>query len=70
MKLAFSRNLLYTPESRSRSSVLAGRYGSFAEYRKHYAAACAELVRRRLLLPDEADRLIAGREKVRAVFLK
>lgn len=47
---------------------IAERYGTFAEYQKRYAAACAELVKRRLLLPDEAEWLIAGRAKVREMF--
>lgn len=50
-----------------RASV-AERYGSFEEYRKRYAAAYADLVRRRLLLPDEAERLIQGCEKSRGAF--
>lgn len=47
---------------------IAERYGSFDRYRRRYAVGCAELVRRRLLLPDEAERLIEGRQKVRGLF--
>ena len=44
------------------------RYGSHAEYRKRFAAACDDLVGRRYLLKEDADRLLAGREKVRDLF--
>jgi hypothetical protein len=47
---------------------IAERYGSFEEYKKRYADACADLVKRRCLLPDEAERLIKGREKLRGLF--
>jgi hypothetical protein len=43
-------------------------YGSFDAYRKQFAAACENLVRRRYLLREDADRLIAGREEVRKLF--
>jgi hypothetical protein len=44
------------------------RYGSYEAYCKQFAAACEDLVRRRYLLREDADRLIAGREKVRTLF--
>jgi hypothetical protein len=44
------------------------RYGNFEAYRKQFAAACDELVERRYLLPEDAKRLVAGREKVRERF--
>jgi hypothetical protein len=44
------------------------RYGSFAEYRQRFALACEELIRRRCLLREDADRLLAGREKLRELF--
>jgi hypothetical protein len=44
------------------------RYGSFDEYRKRCEAACADLVKRRYLLQEDADRFLAAREKVRALF--
>ncbi|MBI4664594.1 MAG: hypothetical protein HY735_37860 [Verrucomicrobia bacterium] len=47
---------------------IAERYGTFEEYRRRYAAACKELVSKRLMLQEDADRLIGDREKVRALF--
>lgn len=47
---------------------LVERYESFAAYRERFARKCAELVRARYLLPEDADRLIAGREKVKKMF--
>lgn len=44
------------------------RYGSFDQYRKQFAAVCAELVKQRLLLQEDAARLLKGREKVRELF--
>jgi hypothetical protein len=44
------------------------RYGSFAEYRKRFAAYCAGLVKQGYLLKEDADRLLAGREKLRPLF--
>jgi hypothetical protein len=44
------------------------RYGSFDQYRQRFAATCADLVRRRYLLSEDADRLVAGREKLRDRF--
>jgi len=46
------------------------RYGSLEEYVKRYGAACAELVQRRHLLKEDADRLVKGREKARERFEK
>jgi hypothetical protein len=45
------------------------RYGSFDEYRRRFAAACEDLVKRRYLLKEDAERLLAGREKVRDRFV-
>jgi hypothetical protein len=39
------------------------RYGSRERYEKEFAAACADLVKRRYLLKEDADRLIAGRQR-------
>jgi hypothetical protein len=47
---------------------LEERYGSYDEYRKRFTAACDDLVRRRCLLKEDAERLLAGREKVRDQF--
>jgi hypothetical protein len=44
------------------------RYGSYDEYRKRFAAACDDLMKRRYLLKEDADRLLTGREKVRDRF--
>ncbi len=44
------------------------RYGSFTEYRQRFALACEELIRRRYLLREDADRLLTGREKLRDLF--
>lgn len=44
------------------------RYGSFEEYRNRYAAACEKLVRERLMLREDADRLVRELEKVRPLF--
>src|SRR5207249_1825738 len=47
---------------------LEERYGNFAEYRKQFAVACDELVKRRYLLKEDAQRLLANREKLRELF--
>src|SRR5262249_40651925 len=44
------------------------RYGSSDNYRKQLATACDDLVRRRHLLKEDADRLLAGRDKMRDLF--
>jgi hypothetical protein len=44
------------------------RYGSFDNYQKQFTAACNDLVKRRYLLQEDADRLIKNREKVRDQF--
>jgi hypothetical protein len=44
------------------------RYPSFAAYRKQFAAACAGLKREGYLLQEDADRLVAGRDKYRGLF--
>ena len=44
------------------------RYGTFAGYKKRWEAARDDLVKRRYLLAEDADRLTAGLEKVRARF--
>jgi hypothetical protein len=50
-----------------RESV-AERYGSYEAYRRQFAAACDELRKGRYLLPEDADRLLKGLEKVRDRF--
>jgi len=47
---------------------LEERYGDFAEYQKRFRIACEELMRQRHMLKEDAERLVAGREKVRALF--
>jgi hypothetical protein len=47
---------------------IAERYGNFTQYRLRFALACEELIRRRYLLREDADRLLAGREKLRELF--
>jgi hypothetical protein len=47
---------------------IAERYGSFADYRLQFAAACEDLVKKRYLLKEDVERLMGGREKVRSQF--
>jgi hypothetical protein len=44
------------------------RYGDFVTYRKRFADTCDDLVKRRYLLREDAERLTANREKVRNLF--
>jgi hypothetical protein len=44
------------------------RYGSFDNYRKQFAAKCAEMVKGRYLLKEDADRAVEGRAKVQYLF--
>jgi hypothetical protein len=46
------------------------RYASFDEYKKRCEAACAELVKQRYMLQEDADRFLKSREKVRNQFAK
>jgi hypothetical protein len=50
-----------------RESVVE-RYGSYEAYRRQFAVACDDLVRRRYLLREDVDRLLTGREKHRGAF--
>ena len=47
---------------------LEERYGSFEKFQKQFAENCASLVKDRYLLNEDAQRLIAGRAKVAALF--
>ena len=47
---------------------LEERYGSYEMYHKRFATACADLVQRRYLLPEDAQRLIDSRAKLRPLF--
>jgi hypothetical protein len=47
---------------------IAERYGTFTEYRRRFSAACDELIQGRYLLREDADRLLAGRDKLRDLF--
>lgn len=47
---------------------IAERYGSFEEYQKRFNVYCADLVKRRYLLPEDAERLVKSRDKVRELF--
>jgi hypothetical protein len=44
------------------------RYGNFEKYQQQFAASCADMVKQRYLLQEDADRLIKGRDKVRERF--
>jgi hypothetical protein len=44
------------------------RYGSFEKYRQQFAATCEEMVRKRYLLPEDAERLVKSREQQRKRF--
>jgi hypothetical protein len=44
------------------------RYGTFAKYREQFAAECRRLVQQRYLLPEDADGLMARRNKLRELF--
>lgn len=44
------------------------RYRDSEDYRERFAAACAELVKARYLLPEDAKRLNASRDKLRELF--
>ncbi len=61
-----------TKEERERDGdprrSIAERYAGSAGYEKRFAAYCADLVKRRLLLGEDAERLVKGREKVRGMF--
>src|SRR5262249_41362266 len=46
------------------------RYSSFDEYKKRCEAACAELVKNRYMLQEDAERFMKSREKVRILFTK
>lgn len=47
---------------------LEERYGSFSQYRQRFDAACDDLVKRRFLLREDAERLVKSRENVRKEF--
>jgi hypothetical protein len=49
---------------------LQERYGSFDRYRRQYAGACDELVEARYLLREDADKLVAERQRFRELFEK
>lgn len=49
---------------------LEERYGSFAEYQKRFSANCEEMVKKRYLLKEDADRLTENRAKLRDQFVK
>jgi hypothetical protein len=68
----------YLPLARTRAERLragdprpsvAERYGSFEEYRKRFAAACANLVKQRYLLDEDARRLAVRQERERGQFV-
>jgi hypothetical protein len=44
------------------------RYSGYDDYRRRFAAVCDDLVKRRYLLKEDAERLLAAREKVRGEF--
>jgi hypothetical protein len=46
------------------------RYASFEHYRDLFTARCAELMKGRYLLQEDADRLVSEREKLRPLFAK
>jgi hypothetical protein len=66
--IPFARTAVARKAAGDPRQSLEERYGSFAEYRKRFAAYCAGLVKQGYLLKEDADRLLAGREKLRPLF--
>jgi hypothetical protein len=64
----FARTRAKRKEAGDPRPSLEERYGSFGTYRKRFAATCADLVKKGYLLQEDADRLVAGREKLRDRF--
>src|SRR5262249_15303793 len=66
--IPFPRTNAEAKASRDPRQSVEQRYGTFAEYQKRFQAGCEELVPKRDLLKEDAERLVAGREKVRGRF--
>lgn len=49
---------------------LEERYGGYEAYRQQFAVACQRLVAERYLLPEDAERLLSERDKLRQAFAK
>jgi hypothetical protein len=47
---------------------IAERYGSYEAYRRQFAAACDELKKGRYILPEDADQLLKGLDRLRDRF--
>jgi hypothetical protein len=46
------------------------RYGEFDHYQRQFAATCDDLVKRRYLLPEDAERLVKGRQRFWARYAR
>jgi hypothetical protein len=70
MLVSLSGSMIPLPRTRAERQAsgdpresIEERYGSFTDYRRHFAATCDDLVKRRYLLKQDADRLLASRQK-------
>jgi hypothetical protein len=70
MLVSLSGSMIPLPRTRAERQAngdpresIEERYGSFEDYRRRFAATCDDLVKRRYLLQEDADRLVAGRQK-------
>jgi hypothetical protein len=68
--LPFPRTTTQRKQTGDPRRSLEERYGNYEDYRRRFARACAKLVKQGYLLQEDADRLVAGREKLRGLFKK
>lgn len=66
--LPFPRTRVERQKTGDPRQSLEERDSDFAMYQKRFAAACADLVRGRYLLPEDEQRLTANRAKLRPLF--
>ncbi len=66
--LPFSRTRQERAKAGDPRESIEERYGNHEEYRKRFAANCEEMVKHRYLLKEDAERLVAGREKHKGLF--
>ena len=66
--LPFAKTRAERTRSGDPRESIAERYGGFEAYRKRFADTCNDLMSRRYLLREDAERLTANRAKVRSLF--
>jgi hypothetical protein len=66
--LPFAKTVAEAKTTGDLRTSLEERYGSFANYKRRLAAQCAEMVKLRYLLEEDAERILGAADRRKGLF--